>query len=190
MADVAVRTASPADAGSVADIHLRTWQTAYAALLPEQVLAELDIEQTRSAWLDAIEHPASTVFLATEGGTAVGFCVAGPSPEADAANADGSLPEDSAHTGLISSLLVEPRWGRRGHGGRLLAAAAEALRERGARRGITWIPEADEASLGLYRDRAGWQPDGTVRTLDAAGQPLREIRVAGPLELTLVEPAS
>ena len=37
----------------------------------------------------------------------------------------------------VSTLLVEPRWGRRGHGGRLLAAAAAALR--GARRrGAGW----------------------------------------------------
>ncbi|MGH3607769.1 MAG: GNAT family N-acetyltransferase, partial [Pseudonocardiaceae bacterium] len=36
----------------------------------------------------------------------------------------------------------------------------------------------------FYR-RAGWNPDGTIRTLDAAGRALREIRLTGPLDLVL-----
>jgi hypothetical protein len=47
------------------------------------------------------------------------------------------------------------------------------------------VPESDSASLGFYR-RAGWQPDGTVRTLDAGGRPLREVRLSGGLDLELV----
>jgi GNAT superfamily N-acetyltransferase len=95
------------------------------------------------------------------------------------AHADGSLPADAETTALVS-VLVEPRWGRRGHGGRLLATATEHLREAGATRGIAWVPEADKASIGFY-DKAEWEPDGTVRTLDAGGRPLREIRVTGGL---------
>jgi hypothetical protein len=58
------------------------------------------------------------------------------------------------------------------------------LRDAGATRGIVWVPTEDPASLNFYR-RAGWNPDGTIRTLDAAGQPLREIRLTGPLNLAL-----
>ncbi|MQA07212.1 MAG: GNAT family N-acetyltransferase [Pseudonocardiaceae bacterium] len=187
MADAAVRTAQPSDAPEIARIQLNTWRTAYAELLPEQALAGMDPGEAERAWAGAIEHPETTVHLATEGEFVVGFCVAGPAPETEAALADGNLPEDAMHTGLIGTLLVEPRWGRRGHGGRLLAIAAEGLRERGARRGISWIPEADTASLSFF-ERAGWAPDGTVRTLDAAGTPLREIRLSGGLELELVHP--
>jgi GNAT superfamily N-acetyltransferase len=114
----------------------------------------------------------------------VGFVVAGPAPEDDVAAADGTVPSDAARTVLVSSLLVEPRWGRRGHGGRLLAAAAAVLREAGAVRGIAWIPAEDPASLNFYR-RAGWTPDGTVRTLDARGRALRELRLTGSLDLRL-----
>ncbi|MGH3996931.1 MAG: GNAT family N-acetyltransferase, partial [Pseudonocardiaceae bacterium] len=96
----------------------------------------------------------------------------------------GALPPDAAHTVLVSTLLVEPRWGRRGHGGRLLATVTAALRDAGATRGIVWVPAEDPASLNFYR-RAGWEPDGTVRTLDAHGRPLREIRLTGSLNLTL-----
>jgi hypothetical protein len=46
------------------------------------------------------------------------------------------------------------------------------------------VPAEDPASLNFYR-RAGWHPDGTIRTLDAAGRALREIRLTGPLDLVL-----
>lgn len=135
------------------------------------------------AWAETVEGGA-TVLIATEGDEPVGFVVAGPAPTEDVAAADGTLPADAAQTVLVSTLLVEPRWGRRGHGARLLGAAAALLRDAGATRGIVWIPAEDPASLNFYR-RAGWNPDGTARTLDAAGRPLRELRLTGPLTLSL-----
>lgn len=171
------------DAGSLAALHRVTWRAAYSTLLPAAVLDGLEAPQVQQAWADTIEGGA-TVLIATEGDDPVGFVVAGPAPEDDVAAADGTLPSDAAHTVLVSTLLVEPRWGRRGHGGRLLGAAAAALRETGATRGIVWVPAEDPASLSFYR-RVGWDPDGTVRTLDASGRLLREIRLTGPLNLVL-----
>lgn len=160
-----------------------TWQAAYVQLLPAEVFDRLNSPEVRQAWADAVEGGA-TVLLATEGDEPVGFVVAGPAPQSEVAAADGTLPSDAARTGLVSTLLVEPRWGRRGHGGRLLAAAAAELRRAGANRGIAWVPTEDAASLNFYR-RAGWHPDGTVRTLDAGGRALREVRLTGPLDLKL-----
>ena len=176
-----VRLARPGDAELVAELHRVTWRAAYSELLPPGTLDQLDAPQVRQAWADTVEGGA-TVLIATEGDTPVGFVVAGPAPEDDVANADGTLPSDAATTVLVSTLLVEPRWGRRGHGGRLLGAAAAALRDAGATRGIVWVPAEDPASLNFYR-RAGWEPDGTVRTLDAGGRALREIRLTGPLHV-------
>jgi GNAT superfamily N-acetyltransferase len=81
-------------------------------------------------------------------------------------------------------VLVEPRWGRRGHGGRLLAAAAQALHGHGAEVGWAWIPEADAASRAFY-GHAGWAADGAVRGLATGAGTVREIRVSGPLDLRL-----
>ncbi|MBY8849629.1 GNAT family N-acetyltransferase [Saccharothrix sp. MB29] len=181
MADAAVRTAEPDDVAEIARIHRDTWRTAYRDLVPAEVLADLDVARTAPAWAEAVE--GGQVLVATEGRWLVGFCVAGAAPADDVARADGSQPPDAATTALVN-VLVEPRWGRRGHGGRLLAAAAARLREAGATRGVAWVPEADRASTGFYA-KAEWTPDGTVRTLDALGRPLREIRVSGGLALLL-----
>src|SRR5689334_10421687 len=132
-----VRCATAEDAPTLAALHRVTWRAAYSELLPPGALDELDTPQLQQAWAETIAGGA-TVLIATEGADPVGFVVAGPAPEDDVAAADGTVPSDAARTVLVSSLLVEPRWGRRGHGGRLLAAAAAVLREAGAVRGIAW----------------------------------------------------
>ena len=179
MANASVHPATPSDVPHIARIQRDTWRAAYADLLPADVLTDLDTEQ---AWADALAANAVHLFVATEGEWTVGFCAAGMAPEPELADANGALPADAATVALVGTLLVEPRWGRRGHGGRLLATAAEALRADGATRAVAWIPEADEASRRFYAHVA-WHPDGIARTLDAGGRPLREVRVAGGLDL-------
>ncbi|HEY0452350.1 GNAT family N-acetyltransferase [Actinophytocola sp.] len=184
MADATVRPAVPADAADIARLQLDTWRAAYADLLPAAVLAELDPEETSLTWRQTIEQGPAQVFVALEGDWLVGFVAAGPAPEDETASADGSPAKDSATVALVSTLLVEPRWGRRGHGGRLLAEAGRAMSAAAATRGVAWVPERDEATLGFY-GRAGWVVDGTVRTLDAGGRPLREVRMTGTLRIEL-----
>ncbi|MEV6712104.1 GNAT family N-acetyltransferase [Lentzea sp. NPDC051208] len=180
MADADVHTATAADLSEIVRIHRETWRLAYAELLPPEVLEALDTDE---AWALAVQSGA--VLKATEGEWVVGFVVASKAPDEEVAKADGSLPEDAATTALLS-VLVEPRWGRRGHGTRLVAEAVRRLRETGATKGIAWVPEADKASRNFY-ERLGWTGDGTVRTLDAGGRPLREVRVSGPLEIRLAD---
>jgi GNAT superfamily N-acetyltransferase len=182
-----VRAATGEDVADLVRVQLDTWRTAYADLLPPDVLAGLDTADAARAWLNALEAGSIRLFVAVEGDWTVGFCAAGFAPEAELVDAAGALPPDAATVALIGTLLVEPRWGRRGHGGRLLATAASALRDEGATRGVAWVPEADQASRHFYA-RAGWGADGTARTLDAGGRPLREIRLAGSVDLTLDYP--
>jgi GNAT superfamily N-acetyltransferase len=186
MSTAAVRPAVVADAGEIARIQRETWRAAYASLLGERAIAELEATDTVPRWTAAIENPGTHIHLATEGSYVVGFCVSGLAPDSEVANAEGALPEDAASTGLIASVLVEPRWGRRGHAGRLLGTAAEALRADGAERGVTWVAQSDHASLGFFR-RAGWKPDGLVRTLDTGETEIREVRLTGTLALELVD---
>ncbi|MEJ8279097.1 GNAT family N-acetyltransferase [Pseudonocardia spirodelae] len=174
MATATVRPATDDDVGTIMAIQDRTWRTAYAGLLPEEAFASLVSDAARDHWGDAVHAgDGFHLLVAAEGATTVGFCAA-----ARYAGADGLAIAE------VSTLVVEPRWGRRGHGGRLLAAAAQALREGGSDTGRAWVPEADTASRAFYA-RAGWEADGAVRTLDTGTSTLREVRVAGTLDLRL-----
>lgn len=179
MAIAHVRAAVPDDAPAVTRVQRDVWTTAYADFLPAGLTEGFDDEAVTAAWRRTAA--AAGLWVATEGTDVVGLCLAGPAPEAELADAVGEVPDDAGQVGLIATLLVAPRWGRRGHGGRLLVTAAEALRTGGATRGVTWVPERDSASRAFYQ-RAGWEPDGTVRTLDAGGRPLREVRLGGGLD--------
>jgi L-amino acid N-acyltransferase YncA len=174
MALASVRRAVDADVDALVRIQSDTWRAAYAELVPADALARLSGPDARAAWSAAIEAgDGYHVFVAAEGEWTVGFCAAAHRPD-----------EDGATFAEVSTLLVEPRWGRRGHGGRLLGTAAEALRADGAQVGWAWVPEADAVSRAFY-GHAGWDADGAVRGLDTGAGTLREVRLSGPLDLKL-----
>lgn len=172
-ADVSVRPARPEDAADIARVQGVTWRTAYRSVLPPAVLDEWDEDAVTEAWLAAVVSPptpAHGVLVAREREDVVGFAAFGP-----AELADGERPDPDGPTTEIATLLVEPRWGRRGHGSRLLAAVADLARDSGARRLQVWLPEEDRVSARFY-ESAGWAPQGWARTLDTGAAPLREIR--------------
>jgi GNAT superfamily N-acetyltransferase len=185
MANATVHPATAADVEEIVRIQAGTWEAAYATLVPAAAIAQLRSEEAHQAWKAAVEAgDGHQVLVAGEGEWTVGFCAAAvATPPEQAAPPTGPTLEPEAWA-EISALLVEPRWGRRGHGGRLLATAAEALRGAGAVYGLAWVPEADDASRRFYA-RAGWEPDGTVRVLDTGAGELREIRITGSLDLHL-----
>ena len=196
MADVSVRAARAGDADEIGRIQVQTWRTGYGAILPDSVLESLTPELAAAAWRDAVLEPPTPrhhVLVAQEQTWTVGFAGFGPAAEtftdepptgdADAAEdtapaEDSAPPEDAVPEGTIeiSPLLVEPRWGRRGHGSRLLAAVVDHARADGMQRAIVWIPEADTVSREFYLS-AGWAADGLVRALDTGAGELREIRL-------------
>lgn len=171
-ADASVRPARPEDAAAIARIQLVTWRTAYRSLLPAAVLDEWDEESATSAWRAAATPPTPGhgVLVAREGDTPVGFLAFGP---AELTGDERSHPDGP--TTEISTVLVEPRWGRRGHGSRLLAAVVDIARASGTARLQTWVLEPDTVSADFLTS-AGWAPDGWARTLDTGASPLREIR--------------
>ncbi|MCU1604089.1 MAG: Acetyltransferase protein [Modestobacter sp.] len=172
-AEASVRPASPADAAEIARIQVVTWRAAYRTVLPPAVLDDWDDAAATAAWRAAVASPptpAHGVLVAEESGTLVGFAAFGP-----AELTDGEQPAAEGPTAEVGALLVEPRWGRRGHGSRLLAALADVARVDGVARLQIWLPESDRVSAGFLAS-AGWAPDGWVRALDTGTTTIREVR--------------
>jgi GNAT superfamily N-acetyltransferase len=150
-----------------------------AAALPAAVLDSWDTAAATESWRAAITSPPTPghgVLVAVDDGQVIGFAAYGP---AELGRED--RPHPAGPTTEIAVLLVEPRWGRRGHGSRLLAAVADLTRSTGTARLQTWVADAD-AVTGRFLESAGWDRDGWVRTLDAGGTPLREVRWHALLE--------
>ena len=169
MADVSVRPARPPDAERVARVQLSTWRTAYADLLPTEAL-EVPEEQVAAMWLRAVEVPPSAqhrLLVAFERDELVGFTALAPAED------DGL---DPATTAELTALLVEPRWGRRGHGSRLVAAAVDTWRPEGVTTAVHWAWERDTATRSFLTS-AGWELDGAVRGLDTGPRVQRQVRL-------------
>ena len=174
-AQVSVRPAVPSDAAAIAAVQSRSWRIAYAGLLPEESLAELDPAALTPSWQQAVTSAAGTapaVLVASADDILVGFCTAGPSDDADAGATDG----------LLGVLVVDPAHQRGGHGSRLLAAAADHLGTLGCTRLAAWAPELDYPRR-TFLTSAGLQPDGAHRSyLGAEGRPVVELRLAAALD--------
>lgn len=166
MADVSVRPARPEDAERVARVQLTTWAAAYSSFLPEAALAVPE-EQAAALWLRAIELPPTAqhrVLVAMDEAELVGFAASGPADD------------DDIDAMELGTLLVEPKWGRRGHGSRLLAATVDHWREDDARTAVAWVWERDGASRSFLTD-GGWAADGAIRGLDTGPWVEQQLRL-------------
>lgn len=137
-------------------MQLATWATAYT-YVPG---LDLPLVQVAAAWLNAIEAPPSPqhrVLVACDEDQVVGFATS--EPEGDGVE--------------LTTLLVEPTWGRRGHGSRLIAASVEHWRGDGSTVATCWVFVADQV-LSTFLESAGWALDGQVRGLDTGSSVLTQ----------------
>ena len=190
---VFVRTATPLDAESIGDIHVRTMRAALVAALgkrlPPEVESSLQAGTFATAWGEAIANPPSTthiVFSAVSEGQVVGFAAISPtvleSPapartqHADDNSAGSVAPvpaapgDDQGESGAyddvveVTALEVPPAYQRAGHGSRLLAAAASTAIEQGASELQIWVLAGDDAHTS-FLTAAGFAPAGLRRDL-------------------------
>lgn len=184
-----VRPARPEDAGEIARIQVATWRVAYRRMLPRHVLDSLDEAWIAERWSAAVEQPPSPrhrVLVAVEQAEQsylVGFAASGPADEQALAPEEPPLPADVA---AITDLLVEPRWGRRGHGSRLLAASVDLWREDAFTSAVAWAYDGDAATRKFLAS-AGWAPDGAGRALDVEDMLVYQLRLH--VDLTAAPPA-
>jgi GNAT superfamily N-acetyltransferase len=176
-----VRPARPGDAAEIARIQLVTWRTAYRRLLPRHVLDRLDEAWLRDRWDAAITAPPTDrhrVLVAVEQAEQsylVGFAASGPADEQALAPGEpaGAFGDDVV---AVTDLLVEPRWGRRGHGSRLLAACVDLWRSDGFGTALAWAYEGDPATR-KFLTAAGWEADGATRALDVDDMLVPQLRL-------------
>lgn len=118
-----------ADAEDIARLHVTSWHEAYGAIIPADILANVDLQDRIERWRGYLAAAGQPTFLAKVDGAAAGFIRAGRPAEPLADGADGH----------IYALYVLNRSHRLGIGRRLLGLAA-----------ADWIGQGGQAfSLGV-----------------------------------------
>lgn len=161
-----VRAARAGDADGVALVQVASWRSAFAGLVPGDVLAELSSEaaagQFAARWREAIDGPPTSrhrVHVAVEkpgDPEILGFAAAGPATDEDLwPGTDGQLYE----------LHVKPGVAGEGHEQRLLNAVADTFAEDGFGTAYTWALAGDSGRIS-FLEAAGWARDGSRSNLD------------------------
>jgi GNAT superfamily N-acetyltransferase len=155
-----IRKARSGDTAEIARIHVEAWRDAYAALLPAEYLARLDVKIEATRWIRGSRIESTLV--AEADGEVVGYAIIGPARR----RAGGS--------GEVYALYVETDWREQGVGRALIEAAFDAFRERGWREAVIWCLEGNFAGRGFY-ERLGGRRLAEARVEDVAGMPLPTI---------------
>ncbi|HZY17535.1 MAG TPA: GNAT family N-acetyltransferase [Ramlibacter sp.] len=162
-----VRAASLDDCRAVADVHVASWQAAYAGILDPAFLGGLSIDRREQSWRQILAEGNSELLVGLEGACTVGFASLGASRDADA------LPG----CGELMALYVHPRSWTTGVGRELWLAARNRLEQQGFSSVTLWVLERNLRAIGFY-SAAGFTMDaGSVKDIDVAGTTLREVRM-------------
>jgi GNAT superfamily N-acetyltransferase len=160
-----IRVATVQDAEAIAHVHVQSWRTAYAGVVPDDYLAGLNEADRALLWQEWLTRDVR-VFVAEVDGEVVGFVSGGRIREA----LEGYDAE------LFAIYLLD-RAQRRGLGGAMLRRLAEVLGGEGFKGMIVWVLERNPAIqfyVGLGALRVG------AKEIEIGGVLLQEVAFAWP----------
>jgi lincosamide nucleotidyltransferase A/C/D/E len=162
---VPVREASVADVAAACTVRQRSWQAAYAGLMPQLVIDALDLGTMWSAWRASVHRPPSSSTRLFVGG-----------PPGEVHSYAWARPTDgSREAGEVGAIYSDPTaWGTPA-GWAVFSTAVDHLHAEGFRHLSLWMLKGNQRA-GRFYERAGWLPDGREQTTDTAAGSYVEIR--------------
>lgn len=148
-----------ADAPAIGEIHVRSWQAAYAGLIPAGFLARLSVSSRAASWARRIGDGDGQVLVIEDDGDVAGFAAFGP--------------------GQLYALYLLPEFWGRGLGRTLHDRVVDELSGDSA---VLWVLATNERAKAFYV-RQGWVDDGArqTETIDDGRVTLEEMRFRRPL---------
>jgi GNAT superfamily N-acetyltransferase len=161
-----VRPAVPEDVEAIADVHVRSWQWAYAGLLPDDLLAGLRAEDRVPQWQRHIESadPGRALLLADLDGAVVGFVAVGA----------GREQVGGPEIGELMAIYLVPAVAGTGTGRALHDAGLAWLTARSFTLARLWVLSTNARARDFY-ERMGWRADDETR-VETIGVEVEETR--------------
>jgi ribosomal protein S18 acetylase RimI-like enzyme len=167
---ITIRRARTSDAAEIGRVHVETWQSTYAGLLPDAMLAHMSDVRQSAWWARALGdfREARGIFVADDSDTGVvGFGSCGPvrdPPE--------GLDGTEKRVGEVYTLYVEPDFQNQGLGRRLLDALFRQLKADGCDTAVLWML-AENPTRFFYEGLGGAVVGQRVDTM--SGQDVEEV---------------
>jgi len=155
------RLAREEDIGSIAEIKVRGWQTAYRGIIDEGDLDAMSAQE-QSARLKT--YPLASFLVAEKGGAVVGFCRI----------LEGGIVSGVTPGCEIRELYVRPDRKRQGIGTKLFEYAVQELHRRGYKKMSLGVFEENAGARRFYEKMGGRIKDKGVITLSGKSYPAIE----------------
>jgi GNAT superfamily N-acetyltransferase len=170
---ITVRPAAGGDAGRLAEVNMRSWQDAYAGIVPATYLEAMDLDRYQRMWAARVADaaPESRILVGDLDGVVAGYVAVGRCrPQHDRPG------EPVEELGEVLAIYVDPPSRALGVGLAMHQAGAEWLADTGFSEAVAWVLAANDAGLNWYR-RQGWTADGATSRWTGAGVSLPEVRL-------------
>lgn len=160
---VNIRLAVPADALYMAEVHMRSWETAYKGIIPDDYIKEKNA--TRPALFQrVITKDNETQYVIQADCKTVGILGVG-------SNRDNDLDDDVYE---VHGIYLHPDYYRQGIGTQAMDFALDLARQKGKRSMVLWVLKDNINSRNFY-GKCGFAPDGTEKEM-TMGKPLIAVR--------------
>jgi GNAT superfamily N-acetyltransferase len=160
-----IRLAAPEDAERLTQVHVKSWQSSYRGLLPQEFLDTLNAMERLALWRSALAHPetfGNFVAMAPGSGDIVGFCSVGRNRGSPA-----------GYPGEVYALYLLEEVKGHGVGRALFLEALQWLREQGLLPVTLWVLKDNTRARRFY-ERMGGQLVGE-QTITIGDQPYPEV---------------
>ncbi len=150
MTGAAIRPATSHDVEAIAHIHVETWRSTYAGIIPDAYLVQMNVARQRRLWRQLLHgggRGQQVVVAELADGEVVGFASCGPARRS-------ALPRRAPYDSEVYTLYVAVDHQGHGHGARLLAACFDTLRAQDKSAAIVWVLAANPARF-FYEAKGG-----------------------------------
>jgi ribosomal protein S18 acetylase RimI-like enzyme len=164
--DATIRQATEDDAATIAHVHVASWRSTYAGIVPDAYLQSLDVEARAQSWRERLAARKAIFFTAEDDAQVCGFVCGGEMRE-------GIAGYDAE---LYAIYLLRDRQ-RRGIGRRLTEALVGSLRAAGFRSMGAWVLKRNPA-VQFYESLGAIQIG--EKLIEIGGVQLEELALGWP----------
>ena len=168
---LSIRPATPDDAPEIAHVHVESWRTTYAGIVPDEYLAALNEADRATMWREQLSNNLE-VSLANLDGEVVGFITGGPIRE----------PIQSYDAELYAIYLLQPAQGQ-GIGRRFSRNSPHRCEAKASKAWLCGCSSKIPQNISTYRTGAQLL---TSKEIEIGGATLTEVAYGWP-DLKLLE---
>jgi ribosomal protein S18 acetylase RimI-like enzyme len=170
---VITRDAELCDARGIAKVHVRSWQAAYAGIVPDEDLARLSLGQREQFWTGILSKDERATLVLVDGHLVAGWSSFGPARDEDC--------DPTLFTELYGIYLLPEYWST-GCGKQLYRATETRIRRNSIENLVLWVFEKNTRARRFYEAIGYRLENGKQKEMHFVGTTAVQVGYRKPLK--------